>query len=176
MLTSDVDEIPKARFVWTLSNCDLPNNFSPLLLKCDFYYYSYEFRNAAIPFSVGGTATRFGYDKTIQLDLRQSRFNYRPMLGTCFHCSYCFDTIAAVREKIASFSHTEVDTEKHRNQQHIIDRFQNGKDLYDRLDQPLRRATKEENDLPQLLKEQPQRFKYMINRSSSSNAAFRDVV
>ncbi len=175
LLTSDVDEIPKARFVWALSTCNLPKPFPSLLLKCEYYYYSYEFRNAAIPYWSGVTVSRFGPNETLPLDLRKIRNNFRPMLATCFHCSYCFDRISSVREKLSSFSHTEMDIEKYHNQQHIIDRFRNGKDLFDRWRQPLRRTKKNETEVPKLLKEEPQRFMYMLNRSSSTNAAFRDL-
>jgi beta-1,4-mannosyl-glycoprotein beta-1,4-N-acetylglucosaminyltransferase len=176
LLTSDVDEIPKARFVWALENCDLPDPFPSLLLKCEFYYYSYEFRDAFTPYWSGVTVSRFGPNKSVTLDLRKIRNTFRPMLATCFHCSYCFDRISSVREKIGSFSHTELDIEKYRNQQHIVDRFKNGKDLFDRCRQSLRRTTENETELPRLLKQQPQRFMYMLNRSSSANAAFRDVL
>lgn len=172
---SDVDEIPKARFVWALANCDLPKPFPSLLLKCDFYYYSFEFRSTNSPNWPGSSVSRFGPNDTIPVNLRHLRQKFRPMTGTCFHCSYCFDRISSVREKLSSFSHTEADTEQNRNQEHIVDRFQNGKDLFDRPDQPLQRVSTNEIDLPKLLKEQPQRFIYMLNRSSSPNGAFRDI-
>jgi hypothetical protein len=175
LLTSDVDEIPKARFVWALATCDLPKPFPSLLLECDYYYYSYEFRNTVNPYSHGVSVSRFGPNETVPLDLLKIRLNFRSMFGTCFHCSYCFDRISFVREKLSSFAHTEANQKKYYNQQDIIDKFQNGKDLFDRRNQPFHRTTQNETDLPKLLKEQPQRFMYMLNRSSSPNAAFRDV-
>jgi beta-1,4-mannosyl-glycoprotein beta-1,4-N-acetylglucosaminyltransferase len=175
LLTSDVDEIPKARFISALANCDLPKPFPSLVLKCDFYYYTYEFRAAPIPDWPGVTVSRFGPNETIPSDLRNNRHHFRPMPSTCFHCSYCFDRVSSVREKISSFSHTEFDKEKFHNQQHIIDTYRTGKDIFDRSDRRLPRTKQNEIDLPKLLKEQPQRFIYMLNRTSSPNAAFRDV-
>ncbi len=149
--------------------------FPPLLLTCDLYYYSYEFRSVTQPNWPGSSVFRFNFNETIPVNLREMRHDFRSIAGACFHCSYCFDRVSSVREKLSSFSHTEYDIEKYHNQQHIIDRFQSGTDLFDRSELPLRRAMPREVELPNLLKKQPQRFMYMLNRSSSANAAFRDV-
>ncbi|CAF4204669.1 unnamed protein product [Rotaria socialis] len=174
LLTSDLDEIPKSRFVQALTSCDLRTPFQPMLLQCDFYYYSFEFRHATRQYFVGGTVSKFSPNTTVPSDLRKARFRYRPIPGTCFHCSYCFDRLASVRLKIASFSHTELDIPKFHDQNHIIDRFRNGKDLFDRATEPLRRTYANETDLPLLVKLKREHFMYMLNRSSL-NAGFRDA-
>ncbi|CAF3755839.1 unnamed protein product [Rotaria socialis] len=174
LLTSDLDEIPKSRFVQALASCELRTPFQPMLLQCDFYYYSFEFRHATRPYSDGGTVSKFSPNTAVPSDLRKARFRYRSMPSTCFHCSSCFDRLASVRLKIASFSHTEFDIPKFRDQNHIIDRFRNGKDLFDRVGERYRRTYPHETGLPKLLRVEPKRFLYMLNRSSP-NAGFRDV-
>ncbi|CAF4649768.1 unnamed protein product [Rotaria sp. Silwood1] len=174
LLTSDVDEIPKSRFVRALASCQLPLPFQSLLLQCEFYYYSFEFRHATRPYWPGGSVSRFSPTDKISSGIREARVRYRPMPGTCFHCSYCFDRLSTVRLKLASFSHTELDIPKYHDQKHIIDRFRNGKDLFDRASEPLRRVYKNEIELPRLLQVEQNRFGYMLNRSAP-NAGFLDV-
>ncbi|CAF2124155.1 unnamed protein product [Rotaria magnacalcarata] len=174
LLTSDLDEIPKSCFVQALTSCELPISFQPMLLQCDFYYYSFEFRHATRQYSDGGTVSKFSPNTAVSSDLRKARFRYRSMPSTCFHCSSCFDRLASVRLKIASFSHTEFDIPKFRDKNHIIDRFRNGKDLFDRAGELFRRTDANEADLPKLLRVERKRFLYMLNRSSQ-NAGFQDV-
>ncbi|CAF5169783.1 unnamed protein product, partial [Rotaria magnacalcarata] len=123
-----------------------------MLLQCDFYYYSFEFRHATRQYSDGGTVSKFSPNTAVSSDLRKARFRYRSMPSTCFHCSSCFDRLASVRLKIASFSHTEFDIPKFRDKNHIIDRFRNGKDLFDRAGELFRRTDANEADLPKLLR------------------------
>ncbi|CAF3821760.1 unnamed protein product, partial [Rotaria sp. Silwood1] len=54
------------------------------------------------------------------------------------------------------------------------DRFRNGKDLFDRASDPLRRVYKNETELPRLLQVEQKRFGYLLNRSAP-NAGFLDV-
>ncbi|CAF0913681.1 unnamed protein product [Rotaria sordida] len=174
LLTSDLDEIPKFRFIQALASCQLPTPFQSLLLQCDFYYYSFEFRHAPNPYFPGVTVSRLSPNDKIPLNLRESRFQNRPMLSTCFHCSYCFDRLETVRLKIASFSHTDLDIPKYHDQKHIIDCVRNGKDLYDRHNEQYRRVNINETELPRLVQVEQERFVYMLDRSSP-NAGFRDV-
>ncbi|CAF1074626.1 unnamed protein product [Rotaria sordida] len=174
LLTSDLDEIPKFRFIQALASCQLPTPFQSLVLQCDFYYYSFEFLSATYRYFPGITISRFSPNDKIPLDLRVGRFYNRPMLSTCFHCSYCFDRLETVRLKTASFSHIELNLPKFQEPKHIIDCFRNGKDLYDRHSERFRRVNINEIELPQLVQVERERFMYMLDRSSP-NAGFRDV-
>jgi beta-1,4-mannosyl-glycoprotein beta-1,4-N-acetylglucosaminyltransferase len=175
-LTSDVDEIPKSRFISALKSCQLPQPFPPILLQCDFYYYSFEFIQPSSPFWPGGSLLRYSPNASIPSGLRNSRLSYRPIPGVCFHCSYCVDSLASVQLKLSSFSHTEVNIDRFRNPKHIIDRFKNGKDLFDNIPNPFERSKLNEIELPRLLQisGERERFMYMLNRSSLSNVGFRD--
>ncbi|CAF1399980.1 unnamed protein product [Rotaria sordida] len=174
LLTSDLDEIPKFRFIQALASCQLPTPFQSLVLQCDFYYYSFEFLSATYRYFPGVTISRFSPNDKIPLDLRVGRFYNRPMLSTCFHCSYCFDRLETVRLKTASFSHIELNLPKFQEPKHIIDCVRNGKDLYDRHSERFRRVNINETELPQLVQIERERFMYMLDRSSP-NAGFRDV-
>ena len=177
LFTSDVDEIPKSRFLHLLKSCGIPQRFRPILLQCDDYYYSFEFLSSSSPFMPGATLSRFHAYQTIPSDIRTARLHYRPIHGVCFHCSYCFDRVELVRLKLSSFSHTELDRDRYRDVQYILDRFQYGKNLFYRLKKPYRRSSINEIELPRLLqvKHERERFRYMLNRSSMINAGFRDV-
>jgi beta-1,4-mannosyl-glycoprotein beta-1,4-N-acetylglucosaminyltransferase len=175
LLTSDVDEIPKARFIQALASCQLYVPFQPAVLQCDYHYYSFEYTAVRRHFWPGGTLSQFSPNAKIPSDLRTARLNYRHIPDACFHCSYCFDTLASVRLKLSSFSHTDLDIEKYRDQEFLIDRFQKGIDLLDRHSEELRRSDVYDPDLPRLLQLEPNRFMYMLNRSSLPNAGFRDV-
>lgn len=137
-MVSDVDEIPKSRFMRVLKSCEFPKNYPLTSLQCDFYYYSFEFLQPDSPFWPGTTIKRFSPNAVIPSDIRNLRSNQHAIPGVCFHCSYCFDSVASVRLKLSSYSHTELDTDKFRNQKHIIDRFLNGIDLFDRDVKPMK--------------------------------------
>lgn len=174
-MASDTDEIPKLPFVQALASCKLPQPFPRLVLQCDSYYYSFEFHHASYEYSNGGTASRFSSVNDIPRDIRRVGSNHKLIPGVCFHCSYCFDRIATVRQKLGSFSHTELDIDKYRSQQNILDAYRYGKDLFGRVEQQLKLVNITQIDLPQLLKLKPDRFSYMLNRSSLPNAGFRDL-
>ena len=176
-MTSDTDEIPKARYIRALKSCQLPDPFPATLLKCDFYYYSFEFVQPRSPHWPGVSVAFYKPNEVIPSKIRHAKDSYQPAIGTCFHCSYCFDTVAAVRLKLSSFSHMEVDIDRFRNLKHILDRYKHGKDLFDNIVQPFPRPNLNETEIPQLLlvESERDRFDYMWKRLSMDNIGFRDL-
>lgn len=172
LFTSNLDEIPKYSFVQALASCKLPTPFVPLVLMCHFYFYSFEFRSRS--YNLGIRVSRHQAKDVILTGTKEDPNLYRKVKDACYHCTYCFDRLAAVREKIGSFSHMELDIPKYHGQKHIIDHFRNGKDLYDRLDNKYPRVSVKKTELPRLLRSEPTRFMYMLDRSPP-NARFRDV-
>ncbi|CAF1500470.1 unnamed protein product, partial [Adineta steineri] len=150
LMSADVDEIPKARFIRALASCRLQIPFQPSLLQCDFHYYSFEYVGIRRYYWPGGSLFRFSANEKIPSDLRNTRHSYRPIPNACFHCSFCFDTLGSVRTKLSSITHVELDIPKYHDQKFIIDRFQNGKDLLDRFSEEVRWINVDEIDLPQL--------------------------
>jgi len=159
-----------------LANCPLSDPFLPLVLDCDFYYYSYEFRSK----------TRTWFGSTINLinssqleipsgnSLRDERFHFKSIPSTCYHCTWCFNQLKEVLMKIASYSHTEHNQIKFRSREHILNRYRHGKDLFDRSgDEYI--YIKNNTDFPELVKLQPERFMYITKRSNLSNVGFIDA-
>ena len=159
-----------------LRQCQLPSPFHPLALQCEFYYYSYEFRNV-IHKLLGSTVTRVFANQSKQVSgdaLRKTRTDFPSVPRSCYHCTWCFNQIKEVRFKMSSYSHTEHNRLEFRTREHIIDRFRTGQDLFDR---PGETYVYVDNNLdyPQLVKAQPDRFHYMMKRANSSNAGFIDL-
>ncbi len=173
---SDIDEIPKVRFMRALRYCQIPQPFPSMLLQCDFYYYSFEYLQPSSSYWSGGSVSHYTPNQTVPSGLRSAKAGFRAMRGVCFHCSYCFDSIALVRSKLGSFSHTEVNTEEYRSLEHIIDRYRNGRDFFGRNGRVFERAKMNQTELPRIFKipGQRERFMYMFNRSSMANVGFRD--
>jgi beta-1,4-mannosyl-glycoprotein beta-1,4-N-acetylglucosaminyltransferase len=179
LLTSDVDEIPRAHFMRVLSACQLPVPFPSLVLVCASYYYSFEFRRKGDAM-VGPTVSLLMANRTNRSlspsgkILRDERFGYQHMPSACYHCSWCFDQINLTRTKMASYSHTEHDRAQFQTQEHILTRYRHGKDLFDR---PGEEYVRIENnaEVPELVKAQKRRFLYMTNRSALVNDGFRDI-
>ena len=90
-----------------------------------------------------------------------------------WHCSSCFTTIKEVHKKMASFSHAEQwNTPENRNPKTIADRVRHGIDLFGRWGQNYDRVDDNE-DVPQYVLKNPERFRYLINRDAE-DAAFAD--
>jgi len=159
-----------------LSHCSLPSPFPSSVLVCDFYYYSYEFRNKPHVF-LGSTVILVDTKQSNSPSgntLRNVRGSYHRMDSSCFHCSWCFNELKEVRLKMASYSHTEHNEEKFRARDHIIDRYQHGKDLFDRPGEEYIYISNN-TELPRLVQFQPERFKFMTQRARLPNAGFIDA-
>jgi beta-1,4-mannosyl-glycoprotein beta-1,4-N-acetylglucosaminyltransferase len=149
------------------------------MLLCAYYYYSFEFRRKGGT-TEGATVNFLMANRTNRTTspsgkvLRDERFNYQRMPSSCYHCSWCFDRINLTRSKMASFSHTELNRVQFQAQEHILARYRTGKDLFDRASEVYVRV--ENNDeIPELVKAQPERFAYMTNRTTLVDVGFRDV-
>jgi hypothetical protein len=159
-----------------LSSCSLPDPFPASVLDCDFYYYSYEYRSKMRQ-HFGSTVTvvePYRSEHPSGNSLRDARFHYRAISSTCFHCTWCFNQLKTVRLKMASYSHIEHNQAKFHSREHILDRYRYGKDLFDRPNEEYV-YVKDNNDFPELVKLQSQRFMYMINRSNLANVGFIDA-
>jgi beta-1,4-mannosyl-glycoprotein beta-1,4-N-acetylglucosaminyltransferase len=159
-----------------LFNCPLPNPFLPLVLDCDFYYYSYEFRSIIHKW-YGSTITLIDSNQSKNLSgnsLRDERFHFKSIPSTCYHCTWCFNQLKEVRLKMASYSHTEHNEIQFRQREHILNRYRYGKDLFDRPGEEYI-YIKNNINFPELVKLQSERFMYMTRRSNLINVGFIDV-
>lgn len=89
-----------------------------------------------------------------------------------WHCSYCFKHISAIKQKIASFSHSEFDLPEHQDAHHIVHRVRAGLDIFNRTGVLFERDNS--GDMPQYVREHPTRFSYMMNRDAD-DAGFSDI-
>ena len=174
-----MDEIPRVHFLRILSACQLPDPFPALVLVCATYYYSFEFLRIGNVI-LGPTVSLLPANRANRSVspsgkiLRDERFGYQQMPSACYHCSWCFDQINLTRTKMASYSHTEHDRDHFQAQEHILTRYRHGKDLFDRPGEEYKHV-KNNDEIPELVKAQQERFIYMINRSALVNVGFRDV-
>jgi beta-1,4-mannosyl-glycoprotein beta-1,4-N-acetylglucosaminyltransferase len=166
ILVSDVDEIPRPESLDTLRNCIFP---AKVTLRSLFYYYSFQWLHAGDEWPYP-QATFYNGDKTVKpQDLRNEPGNKDAirMPNAAWHCSYCFSKIDDVVKKLKSFSHIEYSTEEYTNRKKILHRFRHGIDLFDR---PGERYDfiRDNQDVPIFLKENSEKFKYMLNRDPPS--------
>lgn len=94
------------------------------------------------------------------------------LYNSSWHCSSCFATVAEIRSKITSFSHTEYDRPEFKDPAEIVRRVRNGIDLFERESEKYEKVDMGDN-LPKYLLSNPQRFPFMLDRSPA-NANFKD--
>jgi beta-1,4-mannosyl-glycoprotein beta-1,4-N-acetylglucosaminyltransferase len=92
--------------------------------------------------------------------------------NSSWHCSSCFSTVAAIQNKITSFSHTEYDLPDFKEASQIVRRVRNSVDLFDRKSEQYRRVDMGSN-LPVRLLRNQKKFSYMLDRDPL-NANFQD--
>lgn len=89
-----------------------------------------------------------------------------------WHCSSCFSTIAEMRAKMESFSHTPLNTPENRDPVSIMNRVRAGLDLFGRKGEVYERVDGNE-DVPRYVKYDSERFGYLLNRDGE-DAGFSD--
>ncbi|KAK4234999.1 glycosyltransferase [Achaetomium macrosporum] len=178
IVVSDVDEIPRPSTLALLRACHFPRR---LTLRSRFYYYSFQWLHRG-PEWPHPQATYYQGERRTLLpnDLRIADGGMWPfrewekgeLANASWHCSSCFETMDELLGKMASFSHTEMNKEKYRARDRIVDRIRNGKDLWDREGEVYDRVD-DNQDVPSFLLANKERFAYMLNRDGH-NAGFKD--
>lgn len=175
ILVSDVDEIPKANALAALRNCAFPKKVT---LSSRFFYYSFQWRHRG-PDWPHPQATFYDGRHTLRpADLRDiGRWDtgVKPeaiVLNAAWHCSSCFATIGEMINKIQSFSHEEFNRAEFLEPSGIVTRVRQGLDLFDRQEE-VYDFVPNNPDTPEFLKQNTERFKYMLSRDGD-NAGFRD--
>jgi beta-1,4-mannosyl-glycoprotein beta-1,4-N-acetylglucosaminyltransferase len=167
ILVSDVDEIPRPSTLTALRNCRFPQKLS---LHSDMYYYSFQWHSRgdwAHP-----QATYYnGNDTVLPNDLRGSADSH--LYRAAWHCSYCFSTIGEFIKNIKSFSHSELNLDRYKDPQQIMEHVRYGIDLYERQGEDYDRI--EDNpDVPDFLKENRENYLFLLDRDPE-NANFLDL-
>jgi beta-1,4-mannosyl-glycoprotein beta-1,4-N-acetylglucosaminyltransferase len=182
IIVSDIDEIPRPATVQLLRECQ----FSRIVtLRSRFYYYSFQWLHRGKEWAHPQATTYHGKDQTIlPASLREldgskiadpvPNSDKQTIWNSSWHCSSCFATLDEMLLKMKSFSHTNLNAEKFRSKEWIVEHIRNGRDLWDRWFQWYSRVDNNQ-DLPEYLKEQyaKGRFGYMIDRDGEG-AGFED--
>nr|POE72444.1 beta-1,4-mannosyl-glycoprotein 4-beta-n-acetylglucosaminyltransferase [Quercus suber] len=187
LIVSDIDEIPKPGTVNALRYCGFPTR---LTLRSRFYYYSFQWLHRGEQWAHPQATVYRGLEDTIKpkdlrngepatpgflwLHILRSWWQKGEILDASWHCSSCFATVAEMKKKMSSFSHSGWNTETNRDAKTIVDRVRHGLDLFGRKEEVYDRVDKNQ-DLPQYILDQEQRFGYLVNRDGQ-NAGFSDIM
>lgn len=187
LIVSDIDEIPKPATVEVLRRCEFP---ARLTLRSHFYYYSFQWRHRGAQWAHPQATVYRGLDDTIlPKDLRNGEpatpgflwlnvlrawWEKAEILDAGWHCSSCFSTVSEMQQKMDSFSHQGWNTEANHDTKTIVQRVRQGLDLFGREGELYDRSEGNE-DLPQYILTQGQRFGYLVDRDGE-NAGFSDVM
>ena len=179
IIVADVDEIPRPQSLLVLRSCNYPRR---LTLASKFYYYSFQFLHTG-PEWQHPQATYFEGPRTLKpTNLRNGDGGFALFRGrekgvlsnAGWHCSSCFATMEQFLNKLSSFSHGWMNAKQYRDAAKIAAAVREGRDVWGRARD---RFTKIEKnmDLPPLVIEEPDRFRYMTNRDGPS-AGFTDYL
>lgn len=172
-IVSDVDEIIRPSVLQYLKYCSGYNS-SYLMFHVDLFYYSYNNR----------LTTRYWWNhpdavivskETAAIPLDDLRAHKRPdalaIMNSGWHCSSCFPSLKMMRDKLHSFSHTNLDVPQFREKGHIVNVVRKGLDWFDRKSQIFEHV--DPVDIPQYLHMHMDRFSYMLERRGPT-AGFND--
>ncbi|CAK7207151.1 hypothetical protein SEUCBS139899_009959 [Sporothrix eucalyptigena] len=198
LVVADVDEIPRPSTLRTLRLCEFPRR---LTLASQFYYYSFQFRHqgpewahpqatfydgtsgTVLPVNLrngdggrGGDAVSI-LGRVIQLLFSpftslSRKLDSDNMPNSGWHCSSCYATMGELMHKLESVSHTWMNHEFFRNPERAAHHVRLGIDLWDRPSEVYDHIINN-TDVPGFLLEQPDRFRYLLNRDGDS-AGFSD--
>ena len=182
IIVSDIDEIPRPATVQLLRECHFGRITT---LRSKFYYYSFQWLHRGKEWAHPQATTYHGPNLTLlpaslrELDgskLSIPSSEKQTIWNSSWHCSSCFETLAEMLLKMKSFSHTNLNAEKFRSKERIVEHIRKGKDLWDRWFQWYNRVENNQ-DVPKYLAEQAKkgRFGYMIDRDGE-DAGFVDYV
>lgn len=182
IIVSDIDEIPRPATVQLLRECHFGRMTT---LRSRFYYYSFQWLHWGQEWAHPQATTYDGADGTLlPASLRERdgsavgipRSAEQTIWNSAWHCSSCFATLAEMLDKMKSFSHTNLNAEKFRNRERIVQHIREGKDLWDRWFQWYKRV-EDNQDLPRYLVQEARqgRFGYMVDRDGEG-AGFIDYL
>lgn len=125
ILSSDLDEIVSSDLLLSLKNSNLA---SPRTLEMDLYYYNCDWKKKV----KWRRATIGPLSQTPSLQLlRDSTPNFPLIRNAGWHLSY-FLTPEQIANKIASFSHTEYNSDRYKSIANILEAIETGRDLFSR--------------------------------------------
>ena len=177
MALADIDEIPKPWALTALRNCDWGQTIT---LHGPLNYYSFQWKHPGQDWARPLASVYTGdFNTTVRPEeiRHMSEIDHPSTTETSlqeasWHCSCCFKTVDQMLNKMVSFSHTEWDKDENRRPDKVVQRVREGLDVFGR-EIVYERVPAEEMDYPAYLKENKDRFSWMLDRDGQ-NAGFVD--
>ncbi|OJD26913.1 hypothetical protein ACJ73_01690, partial [Blastomyces percursus] len=148
ILVSDIDEIPRPSTLTVLRNCAFPERVT---LRSRFFYYSFQWQHVGDKWHHPQATFYQGPEKTIKPEDLRMGGGALDLWNASWHCNSCFSAVAEMAKKLESISHTE----------------------YNKPERQLYKRVQSDYDAPQYVKENKERFSYMLDRDAE-NANFKD--
>ncbi|BDA40413.1 probable beta-1,4-mannosyl-glycoprotein 4-beta-N-acetylglucosaminyltransferase [Coccomyxa sp. Obi] len=170
IISGDLDEIPRPAAVQALRGCEWalqPGYHDCAVLEGAFFYYSFSWY--AGEWSPGPKVFRHDVKETMEgMDKNDMRYNSKCTLfmkRASWHCTDCFSSIRAVKNKISAFCHAEKDRYPYNETEWIVDRVNRGLALFEPKEDKarLRRVPYCEYAPPAVLAN-PAKYHYMLAR------------
>ncbi|KAG0041209.1 hypothetical protein BGZ83_002165 [Gryganskiella cystojenkinii] len=166
-------------------------------ITCHFYLWSYEYRvprDTVAPVLMryrdedSPIFARDDYkDMSLANSLRQDQWRYTGqrlrreqhgktdiLLGQCRHCSYCFPKLEMILNKIRSYAHQEFNLPENTDPKTVLGRARSGVDVFNRYTENMD-YIKNNQDVPDLIRLNPKKYRFMLKRRGLPNAGFEDV-
>ncbi|KAG0048832.1 hypothetical protein BGZ83_006272 [Gryganskiella cystojenkinii] len=107
--------------------------------------------------------------------LRDERNGNEPLHDNqCYHCTWCFAYLEQFVHKATSYSHQEHNQPYVRDPEYIKDHVRRGVDIFEREYDQFN-YIENNQDLPEYIKANPEKFSYMLKRKDLPNAGFVDL-
>ncbi|KAG0084897.1 hypothetical protein BGZ92_009474 [Podila epicladia] len=109
-------------------------------------------------------------------NMRSARYNDAATMvdDACWHCSWCFSSVAQVIEKSQSYSHSEHNQGQYQEKEWILDHYRRGEDLFERASEEVT-IIATNYDIPDYVRYNRRKYLYMLERNGAPNAGFTDV-
>ncbi|KAG0353518.1 hypothetical protein BG005_007192 [Podila minutissima] len=109
-------------------------------------------------------------------NMRGARFDEAATVvdDACWHCSWCFSSVAQVIEKSQSYSHSEHNQGDYQKKEWILDHYRRGEDLFGRASEVVT-IIPTNFDIPDYIRYNRNKYSYMLERNGAPNAGFTDV-
>lgn len=130
IIVSDLDEIPTSA---AMEYIKLYPPKKMYILKGYLYYYNYRHK---IPiYWVGTIIIKACYCKNDIQYYRDNRYsliyNFSiPVLPSLTHCSYCYNSVSSIQQKLKNFAHTEYSKHPYIYRDYIINCIKNHSDIF----------------------------------------------
>ena len=137
VIMADVDEIPDPNVVIEFQpgglwhSAAIGKEATGLVMDSFYYNFNWKMRKTwlrayILPGNLAISGEKASYDTSIK-DFPKT------ILNAGWHCSF-FSSLSKIKYKIESFSHTELDKDLYKSNEHILDCITNGNDLFMRKD------------------------------------------